>query len=316
MPNQQNSHTAGHQGHMMVSVSEKNIKALKITTWLTGIYFIIELGIGIYTGSIAVISDAFHTFSAVGGVLLALIAGRIAMRPADRYKTFGLMRAEILGALFNGFFLLIMAFIVMWMGYKRLLNPIDLPTTPMLLAAFGGLITEFIAIKLLYSKQKNNLNIKGAFWHILQTLVGSIIIIIVALVIRFTDFLIIDPLLGMLFGLVLIYASWSIIQDSLNILLETVPKDIDLDKVKQSLSSIPEVKDIHHIHAWVLTSGKNIFSAHIKIDDFSKSQDILKKIHQILKEEFKFYFSTVQIEKECTDLGEARHIDITKSDNY
>jgi cobalt-zinc-cadmium efflux system protein len=304
-------HGGGATGHhMMPSMAEGDTRALKITTWLTGIYFVIEMGIGIYTGSIAVISDAFHTFSAVGGVLLALVAGKIAIRPADRFKTFGLMRAEIVGALINGLFLLIMAIIVLWMGYHRLQNPIDLPTTPMLIAAFGGLITEAISIKLLYTGQKTSLNIKGAFWHVLQTFVGSLIIIIAALVIRFTGFLAIDPILGMLFGLILIYASWGIIRDSLNILLETVPADVDLQEVKESLESITGVENAHHMHAWVITSGKNIFSTHIQVSDQSKSQDILKEAHEILKDKFNFYFSTLQIEDECTDSGEAMDIDI------
>lgn len=149
-------------GHSMIlsSTDRDNVRALKITSWLTGVYFIIEIGLGVYSGSIAVISDAFHTFSAVGGVLLALIAGKIALRPSDKYRTFGSFRAEILGALLNGFFLLMMAIFVLYMGYMRLKNPIELPVVPMLIAAFGGLITEIISIKLLFSKQKHNLNIR------------------------------------------------------------------------------------------------------------------------------------------------------------
>lgn len=305
-----NNQNIGH--HLVLSINQENIKALKITTWLTGIYFVIELGLGIYSGSIAVISDAFHTFSAVGWTLLALIAGRIAMRPSDKYKTFGSFRAEIIGALLNGFFLFIMAIFVIYMGYMRLWNPIELPTTPMLIAAFGGLITEIISIKLLFSKQKHNLNIKGAFWHILQTFVGSFIIIIVAIVIKFTGFLAIDPILWILFGLILFYASIGIIKDSFSILLESVPKDIDIEEIKNSLQSVNWVKNIHHIHAWTLTSGKNIFSTHIQIDDIMQSETILKKVHEILKKEYNFYFSTVQLEKECTDFGEAKHININK----
>lgn len=298
-------------GHHMPSLNEENARALKITSWLTGVYFVIELGLGIYSGSVAVTSDAFHTFSAVGGILLALVAGRIAMRPSDKYKTFGSLRAEIVGALLNGFFLLIMAIFVLYMGYMRLKNPIELPIAPMLVAAFGGLITEIISIKLLFSGQKDNLNIKGAFWHVMQTFVGSVIIIIAAVVIKFTGFLAIDPILGILFGLVLFYASWGIIRDSFNILLESVPKDVDVDKIRESLESIEGVRNVHHIHAWTLTSGKNIFSAHILIDDVSHFERILKEAHRILKEDYKFYFSTVQLEKECTDSGEAEHIDIT-----
>jgi cobalt-zinc-cadmium efflux system protein len=303
-----------HSGHMMpAATSAKNIRALKITAVLTGIYFIIELVIGIFSGSIAVLSDSFHTFSAVGGVLLALAVGHIATRPANISRTFGLKRAEVIGAMLNGFFLLVMAFIVLYMGYMRLEHPMHVPPGPMLLAAFGGLITEFISIKLLYSGQKGDLNLKGAFWHVMQTFVGSLIIIIAAVVIYFTGFLAIDPLLGMAFGIVLIYASIGIIKDSLKILLETVPKSVDLEQVMNSLQTIPGVKDIHHMHAWTITSGVNIFSTHIKTDDVSKTQDILKESTTILKEKFDFYFSTVQIEQECLEIEEEpRDFDITK----
>ena len=307
---QKGSQHAGH--HTMPAATEKNIRALKITALLTGVYFIIELGIGIYTGSIAVLSDSFHTFSAVGGVLLALAAGRIAMRPADMSKTFGYKRAEVIGALLNGIFLLIMAGIVFYMGFMRLQMPMELPPVPMLAAAFGGLVTEFIAIKLLYSGQKADLNIKGAFWHVLQTFVGSAIIIITAVVIYFTGFMAIDPILGMAFGVVLIYASICIVRDSLKILSETVPKDVDLEKVKDSLQAIPGVKNVHHIHAWSITPSVNIFSTHIHTDDLSKSDDILQKATKMLKEKFDFYFSTIQVEKDCAEIDEARDIDITK----
>jgi cobalt-zinc-cadmium efflux system protein len=298
---------------MMPAATDKNFRALKITAILTGVYFIIELGIGIYTGSIAVLSDSFHTFSAVGGVLLALAAGRIAMKPADLSKTFGYKRAEVIGALLNGIFLLAMAGIVFYMGFMRLQMPMELPPVPMLVAAFGGLITEVIAIKLLYSGQKADLNIKGAFWHVLQTFVGSAIIIITAVVIYYTGFFAIDPILGMAFGAVLIYASIGITRDSLKILSETVPKGVDLEKVKSALQAIPGVENIHHIHAWSITSGVNIFSTHIKTDDLSKSQDILREATNILKEKFDFYFSTIQVEKECVEIDEAEDIDITKA---
>jgi cobalt-zinc-cadmium efflux system protein len=174
----------------------------------------------------------------------------------------------------------------------------------MLIAAAGGIITELISIKLLYTGQKTSLNIKGAYWHVLQTFVGSLIIIVAALTIRFTGFLAIDPLLGMLFGVILLYASWGIIRDSLNILLETVPEDIDLEEVKKALQAIPGVKDIHHQHAWVITSGKNIFSTHMRLHDPSKSQAILEDAN------------TIQIEEECTDKGEARDIDIETTEKH
>ena len=295
--NNYNSSDKDHSLHGM----EADSRVLKITGWLTGIYFFIELGLGFYSGSISVISDAFHTFSAVGGILIALIANRIAMRKPESGHTFGMKRVEIVGALINGVFLLLMAIYVFWMGYQRLRNEIEIPTGPMFLAAGGGLIIEFISIGLLYKKQKNNLNMKGAFWHVIQTFVGSIIIIVAAVVIKLTGFYAIDPILGMLFGLVLFYASWVIIKETFDILLEATPKSIDVNEVISNLQSIDGVKGIHHIHAWSLTSGKNLFSAHIAIDDKADHDEILEAAYNLLKEKFSFYFSTLQVEKSCPD---------------
>src|SRR5690625_213903 len=161
---------------------------LKISAWLTGVYFVIELGIGLWTGSVAVISDAFHTFSAVGGVLVAIFAARLAQRPADAERSFGWYRAEVVGALVNGGFLLVMAVVVVVMGAMRLAKPVDLATAPMLWAAAGGLITEVISLSLIWKQSRTDLNVRGALWHIIQTFVGSILIIVTALVIRFTGF--------------------------------------------------------------------------------------------------------------------------------
>lgn len=302
-------HSHGIHSHHTTAAGNK--AALRTVAWITGIYFLVELGIGIHTGSVAVLSDAFHTFSAVAGVLLALFAGRMAARPADHLRTFGSFRIEIVGALFNGLFLLVMALIVLWMGFERLFHPVELPTTPMFIAAIGGLVTEFISMRLLYGAQKDNLNIKGAFWHVVQTFVGSLIVIIVAIVVRLTGFVAIDPILGMLFGVTLFFASWSILRESVDILLEGVPKGVDIRQVQEALEKIPGVANVHHIHAWSLTSGKNIFSAHLRTDDASRIQEIQSEAQQLLRERFGFYFSTIQVETDCGDPDPASDIDIT-----
>jgi cobalt-zinc-cadmium efflux system protein len=304
---------ASHGGHMMPSQDGANTRALKIAGWLTGIYFFFELGIGIWTGSIAVLSDAFHTSSAVGGVLIALVAGRYASRAATRFQTFGLFRAEIVGALVNGVFLFGMGILVFWMGAMRLQNLIDLPTTPMLIAAAGGLVTEIISLSLLYQGQKTNLNIRGAYWHILQTFAGSVIVIVSALVIRFTDFLAIDPLLGMAFGLLLFWASWGITRDSLSILLDNVPKDLDINAAKDAIEAVPGVESVHHLHAWSLTTGKNILSAHVLVEQYPESEPILQRIQSILKDDFQIFFSTIQVESEiCPEIEQAEEIDFLR----
>ena len=310
---------AGHGltdgGRMPAGPDARTARALRVAAWLTGIYFFVELAIGIWTGSVAVLSDAFHTFSAVGGVLIAIVAGRFSMRPATRFQTFGLIRAEIVGALVNGFFLVGMAVFIMWMGAMRVADPKDLDTVPMLAAAGGGIITEVIALSLLFNAQKTNLNIRGAYWHIVQTFVGSLIIIVSALVIRFSDFLEIDPILGMAFGVVLLLASWGIIRESLHILLDNVPRDLDLNTVRTAMEAPPEVVNVHHLHAWSLTSGKNIVSAHVLVEPQRDSEQIQRELQRLLKSRFGIFFSTIQTETEpCGEDDEARAIDFSRTD--
>jgi cobalt-zinc-cadmium efflux system protein len=296
-----------HAGHLPTSG-----RALVISGWLTGIYFIIELGVGFWTGSVAVISDAFHTFSAVGGVLVAIIAARLAKRPADDKRTFGWYRAEIIGALANGAFLLIMALIVIAMGIMRLGSPVELPTGPMFLVAAGGLVTEVISLALLYRQQGKDLNVRGAYWHILQTFVGSLIIIVAALVIKFTGFLAIDPILGIAFGFVLLWASWGIMREAVHILMDGTPSDVNLSDILSVLQGLKGVQDVHHVHSWALTGGKYVFSAHIKVMPGQVDQTrLLEQAHGVLKKDFGFFFSTLQIEAECLDDQAANAINVT-----
>ncbi len=304
--NANGGHTGGRLDHGMAST---DARALRITGWLTGIYFVVELAVGIRTGSVAVMSDAFHTFSAVGGVLIALVAANFASRPASQHATFGLIRSEIIGALFNGLFLLGMAALVLWMGAMRLRSPVQLSTGPMLWVAAGGLVTEAIAFRLLYKGQKENLNMKGAFWHILQTLVGSLIIIAAALVIRFTGFTAIDPILGMAFGLALFWASYGIIKESLRILLDAVPKDLDLAELTKLVAELPGVLDVHHTHAWALTTGKNVVSMHVLVASLDGAMSLQRSIGDLLSGHFGIYFSTVQLETECLETDAAAAID-------
>lgn len=220
---------------------------------------------------------------------------------------------EIVGALLNGGFLAAMALLVLFMGAMRLGNPIDLPTTPMLIAAAGGIVTELISLRLLYAGQKDDLNIKGAYWHILQTFVGSLLIIVSAIVIRTTGFLAIDPLLGMAFGLVLLYASWGIMSEAVKILMESTPAEIDLARVLERLKGLADVTDVHHVHAWTLTSNKHVFSAHLRAASETAAPKVLSAAHALLRAEFGFHLSTLQIETECLDEDHAKDLDFLQT---
>lgn len=286
---------------------------MAVSAWLTGIYFVIEMGIGLWTGSIAVISDAFHTFSAVGGILVAIAAARLARRPADEDRSFGWYRAEVIGALVNGGFLLAMALMVIVMGSMRLNNPIHLPTLPLLAAAVGGLITEFISLGLIWKQSRSDINVKGALWHIIQTFIGSLIIIVTALVIRFTGFLLIDPILGMGFGFILLWASWGILRDAAHLLMEGTPAEVSLGDVTRALEQLAGVADVHHVHAWALTSGRYVFSGHLRVTGGTDPQTLLESAHSMLKENFGFFFVTLQVESACLDESGAEEIDVTSA---
>lgn len=245
--------------------------------------------------------------------MIALVAQRLSERRASLAQTYGWARAEIIGALFNGVFLLLMAGYVLWMGGMRLMEPVELRTGAMLLAAAGGIATEVIALRLLYGRQRENLNMRGAFWHVVQTFVGSIIIIVSATVVWLTGFLAIDAVLGMAFGLVLFWASWQILKDSLVILLESTPPGLDLDAALGSIRSVVGVVDVHHVHAWSLTQGRNVFSAHIRVDDLARDgQRVLKEVHDLLRSNFGMYFSTLQVEEGCLDEAPAAEIDVLR----
>jgi len=182
----------------------------------------------------------------------------------------------------------------------------------MLWAAAGGLVTEFISLGLIWKQSRSDLNVKGALWHIIQTFVGSLLIIVTALVIHFTGFLMIDPLLGMAFGFVLLWASWGILRDAMHLLMEGTPSDVDLAEIIASLENMDGVDNAHHVHAWALTSGRYVFSAHLRAADGADAQAILKNAYHLLRSEYGFFFATLQIEQTCLDESGAEAIDVTR----
>ena len=289
-------------------------RGLKLAAWVTGAYFFFEMGVGLYTGSVMVIVDAAHTFSAVGGVVLALVARRIAQRKATPEQSFGGQRAEIIGALLNGMALLVMAIVAIAMGAMRLGSPIDLPTTPMFIVAAVGILTEIWLIALMYRDQKHDVNTRGAYWHVVQTFLGSIGIIVAALVIHFTGFMLIDPILGIAFGFMVLVAGWGILRESISILMQNTPQGIDLTEICRRLRGLDGVLGVHHPHAWTLTSGRSIFSAHLRVDDGIGPGDQMRLLDQaeaMLENEFGVYFSTLQLETGDRAEPEARAIDIS-----
>lgn len=257
------------------------------------------------------VSDSLHTLSAIGGVLIAMVAIKISKRSANYKYSFWYYRGEVLWALLNSFVLFGTIFYVGYMAYMRLQSPIELPPLPMIIVGVAALILEIILLKMSYQSQKWNLNMKGAFVHILMTFFGSVGIIITAVVIKYTGFSAIDPIMGIVFSLILLRMAWWIARQSIHIILEWVPPQYDIQKIVWVLESLPGVINIHHIHVWEMSSQKYIAMLHSKIEKEINPDKITKKITDILQTKYNIYFSSIQCEKgECLSSDVAKNIDI------
>ncbi len=277
--------------------SKTNIKALWISVVLIFLYFIFEMTVAVLTGSLALLADALHELSTVIAISISLYALSLATRAPTKTKTFGYLRIEIVAAFFNGLLLLGMAIFILIRGFQRAFNPIELPALPMFIVGIGGIGLEIVTLMLLYGGQKESLNIRGSFWHVINAFFGSIAIIVAATFVLF-DIFVADAWAGIVFAFILLYASYGIIRDSIFILIDSVPKNINLADIDQDLLKIENVIATHHIHARVVSSNITTFSGHLVVKDLGKAEDILKKTKELLDEKYKFTLSTIQIESE------------------
>lgn len=282
-------------GHHGVST---NIKALRISALLILVYFVFEIAVAFWTGSLSLLADAGHEFSTFLAIGVSLLAIKLATQKPTPKKTFGLFRIEILAALFNGALLLIMAGFIIIRGLDRLQNPMEVPALPMFVMAFGGIGLEIASLAIMYKGQKESLNIRGSFWHVMNAFLGSIAVIIAAIFISVWKIYVADAWAGILFAFILIWAAYGIIKDSFAILVDATPKEIDLKQVEKELLAIPGVTHTHHLHARTIASHIKTFNGHLVAKDLKASERILQKAKEILDGKYKFSLSTVQIENQ------------------
>jgi len=288
--------------HAVHSVSSTR-KGLFWSFVLTAVFFVVELVVGLAIGSVAVIADAAHNFSAAAGVGIALLATILAAKPATARRTFGFLRLEMASAWINGFLLLLMAYLIARMGIMKLVSPEPeaVETLPMIILAVIGLIIGGVPAFVLFQKQKTDINVRGAFWHVMETVFGSAAVLIAALLVRYAGWSGADAVLGMLLVPVLVIAGWGIVWTASRALLDLTPKDIDLVELKERIEAMPGVESSHHLHAWTLTAGKDVFSTHVKVSGEADRQQILEDMTTMLREEYGIYFSTLQLETRCSN---------------
>jgi len=273
-------------------------KRLTIVAILTGFMMVVE-GIGGYvTNSLALLSDAFHMLTHFGALMISLSAIIIATRFQSEDKTFGYWRAEILTALLNGITLIPIVGYILYESYQRYLNPEPIRDTIMLVVAFVGLIVNIVSALALWGVGKKDINIRGAFLHMLGDTISSVAVIIAGVIIYLTNWLVVDPIASAVISVMILIWSAGLIYESVHVLLESVPKGIKIDEVERSIRAVPMVKDVHDIHIWQITSGMYSMTCHAIVEDMSISgaQHILKQIQTTLDKEFHITHANIQLE--------------------
>ncbi|WP_437185427.1 cation diffusion facilitator family transporter [Planctomicrobium sp. SH668] len=282
-----------------------NQRKLLITLGLIAIYCIAEVVAGLWTGSLALLADAGHMASDAGALAISLIAAWLARCPPSRQQTFGYHRAEILAALLNGSLLFLIAGGILHEAWERFFTPTPILGIPMLAVAVGGLIINVISLGVLHGSKDENLNMRGAWLHVIGDTLGSVTVIVAAILIWLFSWNWADPVASVLACLLILYSAWNLITDATLILMEHAPRDVDVAEVRQIIYSVPHVVDVHCLHVWTIASGLRAVSAHIVLDEVQHGSKEREQIHDLLKHHFQLEHITLQIEdptsNHCTE---------------
>lgn len=269
---------------------------LKITLALTATYMVAEIVGGLLTGSLALLADAAHMATDVGGLAFALFAIWIGQRPPDGKKTYGYYRAEILAALANGAVLFGVAVYILYEAYERFRDPVRVASGPMLAVAAVGLVVNLVGMYLLRAGSAESLNVKGAYLEVMGDLLGSIGVLVAGGVIWLTGWNWVDPAFSVVIGLFILPRTWRLLREAVDVLLEGTPAGVDLNAVEKALAESRSVEGVHDLHAWSVTSGKNLLSAHVRVEEGTDRDEILRQLRKLLRERFGFDHVTLEIE--------------------
>jgi len=278
------------------SAAARGRDRLRVVLAVSAAIFVLELIGGIITGSLALLADAGHVFTDVAGVGLALFAIWLAARPASPTRSFGLYRVEILAAVINGVLLFGIAGFVLFEAWRRFFEPSDIATTPMLAIATVGLIANLFSAWLLREQQRTSLNMRGAFLEVLGDALGSVAVIAAAVVVAMTGLRQADAVASALIGLFILPRTFNLLRDAVDILLEATPRGLDMAEVRRHLLDAPGVTDVHDLHAWTITSGMPVVSAHVVTSPGAEPAVVLDALCRCLSGAFDIEHSTFQLE--------------------
>ena len=285
--------STGHNHAVPVNRSEQ---ALWWTLGMTTTFLVAEVIGGLLLNSLALLADAAHMFTDTAALAIALAAVRIARRPADSKRTYGYHRFEILAAAFNALLLFGVAVYILFEAYQRLRSPPQVQSIGMLVVAAIGLVVNLISMRLLQGGKDASLNMKGAYLEVWADMVGSIGVIVGALVIWFTGWGWVDTVVAVGIGLWVLPRTWTLLRESMNILLEGAPEGVDVDEVARAMDGVPGVESVHDLHVWVLTSGKNSLTAHVVHAEGVVAAELIRELQTVLADRFKVFHTTLQLE--------------------
>jgi len=271
---------------------------------ITAGIMIAEIIGGLLANSLALLSDAGHMLTDILALGLSLAAMRFARKPPTPEKTFGFYRLEILAAFFNGMLLLFISLYIFYEAYHRLVDPREIKGLFMLLVAAIGLLANGVGIVILRKSAHTSLNVRSALFHLVGDTVSSVGVIVGGTIIIYTGWYVVDPIISILIGGLILRGAYSLVRESIDILLEATPKEIDVEEMIGDLVRIAGVKEVHHLHVWTITSGIYAMSSHVVIDDLltSKSSQILEEIERLLQGKYSMEHITIQFE--CESCGD------------
>ncbi len=293
------------RGHAHTSALSE--RALVWVLALTVTFTVAEFIGGVVANSLALLADAAHMLADVAALALSLFALWFARRPANEEKTYGYVRLEILAALLNGAFLLVIAVGIVWEAVRRLHRPEPVHAAILIGVASAGLVANIVSALVLHRSAGESLNVRGAYLHVLGDLLGAVGAILAGVIIATTGWFPADPLISFVVALLIVMSSWRLLRESVDILLEAVPADIDLTEVRAALAEVPGVSDVHDLHVWTVTSGFLAMSGHAVVRDPAEGQRVLEEIHHRMRERFGIRHATIQIE--VPPLVEIRRLD-------
>jgi cobalt-zinc-cadmium efflux system protein len=285
-------------------------RRLQTVLWVAVCYFVMELAGGLYAGSLALITDSFHMLTDIAAICLSLLALWIAARPAHSGKTFGYLRAEILGALLNGLLLWVIVVFILIEAWHRIGHPHEVAGLPvMVVAAIGVAVNSFSAWMTHRRDEfgRRGMAVRAVFVHVLSDLIGSIGVLAAGAFVFFTGLMRADPIVSILIAGLIVVSSWSLVREGVDILMESTPAGIDMDELRADLLRVAGTEELHDLHVWCLTSREFALSAHAVVNQSADSDRVLSDISRVLESKFRIRHMTVQIERDSRRASEPGH---------